>query len=78
MDRRLVILAVFLVLAIAALALMGMSGAPPAGGDPQLRPLLPWMMSGDFAPTRYAATSTDAASPAVGDAASGCVAPTPS
>jgi Na+-transporting methylmalonyl-CoA/oxaloacetate decarboxylase gamma subunit len=79
MDRRLVIAAVFLVLVIVALALMGMSSVPQqAGGDPPLRPLLPWMMSGDFAPTRYAAAGTEAASPAVGGAAPSCTAPTPS
>jgi uncharacterized RDD family membrane protein YckC len=78
MDRRLVIATVFLVLAIIALALMGMSSAPQAGGDPQLRPLLPWMMSGDFAPTQMAATSPEAASPSVRDAAPSGAAPRPS
>jgi hypothetical protein len=78
MDRRIVIATVFLVLAIAVLALIGTSGAPPADGGPRLRPLLPSMMSGDFAPTRYAAIGTEAAAPSVGGAAPGCAAPTPS
>jgi hypothetical protein len=77
MDHRLVIVVVFLVLAIAVLAVMGTSGATPAGGDTQLRPLSTWMMSGDFAPTRYAA-STGAATPAARSAAPGCAALTPS